>query len=462
MRATLPKYAAHVETFRCIGPDCEDTCCQGWNIPIDRAAYDKYADLPASPLSQLISISVSQNPVSAAQTPVPAEVTPNRNASSFAQIRIDGFNRCPLLNSERLCVIQAELGEDMLPHACSSYPRISHRKGSVQETALALSCPEAARLILLDRDLLAPNLTPANPQNLSPDDAAIKPFPLDFIAIRESVLSLLRLRTYPLWQRIFLLGLMCRRLDSIARGEMKRSVPLFLGDFKKAVVSGSLRPAMETLPIDRPAQLDIVLRLAGLMLHRSSVSPRFSASVQAFTAGIGNGPGATLESLTEHYARAHDLYFEPFFRRHPHILENYLVNAILRCEFPYGSEGMKSGLVAHGAEEFAKLTAQFALMRGLLIGVAGHHGTAFSTAHVVATVQSAAKHFEHHPEFLKLSYELLLESQMDGARGMAILLRNAGQAITATVVPGAHAPGPQLPVPLVSLPAVQPVVQNPA
>ena len=45
---------------------------------------------------------------------------------------------------------------------------------------------------------------------------------------------------------------------------------------------------------DGKAQLDIVLRLAGLMLHRSNIRPRFIKCIQAFTAGIGNGPGATL------------------------------------------------------------------------------------------------------------------------------------------------------------------------
>jgi hypothetical protein len=75
--------------------------------------------------------------------------------------------------------------------------------------------------------------------------------------------------------------------------------------------------------------------------------------------------------------------------------------------------------------EFILLTAQFTLMRGLLIGVAGHHGPAFPQAHVVHPVQAASKHFEHHPEFLETAHALLVESRMDDARGLAILLRNA-------------------------------------
>jgi lysine-N-methylase len=155
------------------------------------------------------------------------------------------------------------------------------------------------------------------------------------------------------------------------------------------------------------------------------VTKRFFDCIQAFTTGIGNGPSATLETLTAQYTLAHDHYYEPFFARHPHILENYLINTVLRCQFPFGSEGMKEGAHPSMTREFAQLTAQFALMKGLLIGVAGFHREEFSTEQVVHTVQAASKHFDHHPEFLKLAFELLVESGMDGARGMAILLRNA-------------------------------------
>jgi len=327
----------------------------------------------------------------------------------------------------------------------------------VEEASLALSCPEAARLVLLNPNLLTPkpdSTRPAPGWREAEDRGAVGPaFPADFKRIRSTVLELLQMRSYPLWQRLFLLGLLCRRLDSIAQGELKGSAEEFLDGFRGAVASGSLRPAMETLPLDRSAQLDVVLRLAGLMLHRSTVSARFSACVEAFTTGIGNGPGATLESLTRQYTLAHDNSFAPFIRHHPHILENYLANTIIRCLFPYGREGMQPGMAPQMAREFARLTAQFALIRGLLIGVAGFHGTAFSTAHVVSTVQSAAKHFEHHPEFLKLAYELLLESRMDGARGMAILLRNTALETEKGESPRAAVPG---------LPAAAPGARMPA
>jgi lysine-N-methylase len=419
-RPIQPKYA---DSFRCIGSACEDTCCAGWTVPIDRATWKKYQSLPESPLrvlplQSLIAANVVRN----------AECADSEASSgaAFATIRMNSANQCPMLSEERLCRIQAELGEDLLSHACATYPRIVHSLGGMEEKALSLSCPEAARLVLLTPNLFADAEYSGPAGGVSPSAAAgaAAALPPHFWPIRAVVLKLVGNRLYPLWQRLFLLDILCRRLDSITRGDLKRSIPTFLAGFEATLASGALRAGMDALPTGRAAQLDVVLRLAGLMLHKSNIRPRFVECIQAFTAGIGNGPGATLESLAAHYSFAHDRLYAPFMDRHPHIMENFLINTILRCQFPYGKDGMRAGAQTDMAREFSLLAAQFALMRGLLIGVAGHHGPAFSGEHIVHTVQAASKHFEHHPEFLPMAHALLVESRIDGPSGLAMLLRN--------------------------------------
>ena len=326
MAQPTPIYPAYADRFRCIGPACEDTCCQGWTVPIDQAAWEKYQRLPASPLRSLIEANILR-------TPQPGPHEKDEKQHPFATIRMDAEHQCPMLTADRLCAIQAGFGEAMLSHTCHTFPRIVHTLGDLQEKALALSCPEAARLVLLTPDLLKPLESQSGRANGIEDEDALPP---NFWSIRKTVLALVRNRVYPLWQRLFLLSILCQRLDAISRGELNRSVIEFLADFDSTVSTGALRPAMNSLPVDSTAQVDVVLRLAGLMLHKSNVRPRFVECVQAFTTGIGNGPTATLESLTAHYNTAHDRYYEPFFQRHSHILENYLVNTILRCQFPFG------------------------------------------------------------------------------------------------------------------------------
>jgi len=105
--------------------------------------------------------------------------------------------------------------------------------------------------------------------------------------------------------------LFSRRFDTIASNELAGRVPQLLADFEATVASGNLQATMNTLPVDHAQQLDLVLLLAGMLLHRSHLRPRFVECVQAFTKGIGNGEGATLESLTVRYSAAYEHYYAP-------------------------------------------------------------------------------------------------------------------------------------------------------
>jgi lysine-N-methylase len=425
----LPEYAGR---FRCIGPACEDSCCVGWHVPIDEATYNKYQTIPAGPLRTLVDVHI-----------VP--LLPDEEGLSpaqFARIQLTTERACPLLNAEKLCQIQVEQGEAFLSATCATYPRIVHQIEGAQEMALTLSCPEATRLVLLTPDLLGKN--PGQHSQFrcndnSEDDEAGMPekgtgkpdflipgVPLieHFWPVRNFMVSLLTNRAYPLWQRLFLLGLFTRRLGALARGELHREFAEVLHDFEAAVNSGALRVSIETIPADLRLQLDMVLRLAGLRLPRSHIGQRFLDVIDAFTNGVGNTPEATMESLIEYYAEAHRRWYEPFFHAHPHILENLLINGVFRTLYPFGSHAGRSNFKLDMEREFALLTTQFALMKGLLIGVAGFHGQAFSAEHVVQTVQAAFKHFEHHPKFLDEAYALLVSSQLDNIQGLTMLLRN--------------------------------------
>ena len=412
----MPNHPTYADHFRCIGPACEDTCCQGWSVPIDKAAWEKYQNLPAGPFRILIDESIQRTPASEER----------EKPAVFAKIRMNSANQCPLLTPSRLCAIQAELGEEMLSHACKTYPRILHSTGGTQEAALTLSCPEAARLVLLTPDLLTPNPAAPNPARfpfaVNRAEETATQLPPDFHAIRETVLALVRNRAYALWQRLFLLNILCQRLDAIASGEFNCTAIRFLADFHASVSSGSLRTAMDSLPNDPAAQVDVVLRLAGLMLHKSNLHPRFVECVHAFTAGIGNGTTASLESLTAHYNAAQDRYYQPFFRRHPHILENYLLNYLLQNLFPVGRAANSDFAPLTMFDEFLLLATQFALLETLLIGLAGRYQHDFAAEHIVQAIQSYTREVEHYPPVLHSILHHIQGRRLDSLAGMSLLL----------------------------------------
>src|ERR1700722_6741612 len=134
--AYRPTYAA---AFRCIGSDCEDHCCGDWDIPLDKSTYAKYKQFPPEKLGSVVSNFVLVNEIGAPD-------------GLFAHIYRAPSGLCPFFGTDHLCGVQKEYGPQLLSATCSVFPRsLSHVEG-ILEGSLSLSCPEAARNVLLNPD----------------------------------------------------------------------------------------------------------------------------------------------------------------------------------------------------------------------------------------------------------------------------------------------------------------------
>jgi len=409
-RIIQPDYA---NRFRCIGSACEDTCCSGWRVSVDESDFHRLTSLPAGPLRSLVDVSILQS------------AQPHEEAdNAFASIRMLPSGECPFLSADRLCRVQRECGEQYLSRICADYPRNSYSIDGLKETELSLSCPEAARLILLSPSLLPQNGAPGYQLTWDETTAGSADLRSCFWQIREFVVGLILNRRYPLWQRLFLLGTFCRRLEAFQCAETNRNFVDILDDFSRAVNLGGLGESMETIPADLPLQLEIVLSFIAQRVNGVNISPRFRGVLDLFVKGLGHSRTASIESQAATYADAYRRYFTPFFGRHPHMLENLLVNAVFRDAFPFGRALTSAESRPEPAKAFAMMAIQFALIKGMLIGVAAARGRQFSAADVVKVVQTASRLFEHNPRFLNTAYAGLEGRGLTDARGLTLLLRN--------------------------------------
>ena len=129
----------YYKKFRCLGSECPDTCCQGWRIVLDKKTHDKYTNSRVKTIRQKSEKYIRKNNN-------PSEVF-------FSFISMDENNFCPFLNKQDLCSLQTEYGEDMLSSVCDMFPRIKAKyPNEVKLCSLDLSCPEAVRLCLTERD----------------------------------------------------------------------------------------------------------------------------------------------------------------------------------------------------------------------------------------------------------------------------------------------------------------------
>lgn len=136
-----PKY---FREFKCIGGDCPESCCDGWNIDWKTYELDKLksADGPDW-LKELIESSFVF-----------------KNDNDFYSVKLCEDGRCPFHNRDSgLCDIQRTIGENYLGVICTQYPRHYIEQKNQIIRWCATSCPSTIDLLIKNEDAVDIELT---------------------------------------------------------------------------------------------------------------------------------------------------------------------------------------------------------------------------------------------------------------------------------------------------------------
>ena len=409
-------------SFRCIGADCEDTCCSGWLVNIDKQTYEAYQrcdDPEMGPrLRELVTIHAAST-----------------SEDSYARIGLSGTS-CPFL-AEGLCSIQKSLGETYLSTVCSKFPRVANVVDDVLQRSLDLSCPEAARVLLLDPSPLefdqeeGPEHDPRVGELsvlTTADTNSPKPYG-HFREIRGFAIEVLQYRAYPLWKRVIVLGSFCDQLEQLAAAGQNAQVPAAIDWFRDAIHGNRLDEAIHHHSPKPIVQLAIMLELIVARITVDYVAPRFLDCYREFKDGIEWGAESSMEEIGERYAAAFERHLSPFLKGHEHILEHYLVNYVHRTLFPLpAQQGNRDPGVHHAAETIREqcllMLIYYGVIQTVLIGLAAFHREEFGPSHAIRVIQSVTKVFEHNLSFPERALTILAEKGIRNCVSMAVLVRN--------------------------------------
>ena len=130
MAAMIHRFPNYYKEFSCIADKCEATCCAGWQIVVDEDSLKKYKKV-TGPFEQRIKEGVDFKEGVFYQNP---------------------GKRCAFLNEQNLCDMYTALGEDSFCETCRRYPRHIEEFENIREFTLSASCPEAARILLSQKE----------------------------------------------------------------------------------------------------------------------------------------------------------------------------------------------------------------------------------------------------------------------------------------------------------------------
>jgi lysine-N-methylase len=386
----MPAYAAR---FACIGGDCEDTCCAGWAVALDKASFDRYQTSLDTELGPLFARHVKRNPGS-------------RSSEDYGHIELqaDECQSCALLNEQRLCRIYERLGETALSDTCTYYPRTIHRFGALHQMTLTLSCPEAARLALLHPDAFE---LVAQEQSVTPGYLGVVKarFGLSLEAmeeVRTLFFQVLMSQDISLANRLKVIGHFCERLDEWTVSKKIDLLPGLLRALEQDLDSGAaMAPFVGQVELpDVQAQVTASFLLVG---RESFQSPHVSRVLDEVIQGLGfeaqrppNGP--VLVAAYEDGLRK----LAPALEAVPWLLEHYLYNEALREIFPWSQESPR--------RHYAILVLRFAIIRLMLAGRAAGRTGQLTPAELAETVQVGCRRYVHDMNFTRQAGQALAES----------------------------------------------------
>lgn len=376
--------------FQCIGADCSDTCCSGWRVDIDKRTYKKYQKIKDKDMATKINELVKK--------------TKSQDDSDYAYIQsVDGG--CGFLENG-LCGIQLKYGEEYLSRTCLTYPRAFNVVDSQVELSAKLSCPEVARLALLNREIMefdyieeSFNTKHQFQRNI---ETSKNVWNSCFWEIRTLTIDILQNRNYSVSERLIALGLFCKKLTAVASSDQKQLILNTVEEYRTRIENLTMKEQINVIPKATHVQISLIIEM---ILYRGSINHHrlnefLLQTKQAFA--LETMEQQKVEKL---FNEGEIAYYKPFINEHSYILENFLVNQVFDRLFLFGEN-------SNILEDYILLVSLYSMVRFLIQGVASHD-KGMTPENAVSIIQSFSKAIEHNPNYLKLLTDRIMNANFE-------------------------------------------------
>jgi lysine-N-methylase len=321
---------------------------------------------------------------------------------------------CCLLGPDGRCDLQSAYGEEALPDVCFHFPRLTIDFDGVLEQAATFSCPEVARLALLDPAAL--DITDGDEVKLRPSGAlriagaSLPPgAPLGQARrIRHLALDVLRAGGVRIEARLVALGWVVAVLGQGAVSERR-----VRESFRVAMagLSDLDQQLARTVP-DHLAHVDLVRQLALAALDAGGSMHRFRTCVnEAGQALFLYNEGTGADRSRGAFLQGVEGMLKPYLLARPWLFPNLLANTLQASTFPF-----RAGRSM--VDEFLLFVGRFLLVRLLLVGV-GLHRERLTDDTVVAVVQAVHRVLDHAASSDQRMLALLRDAGLADAGALA-------------------------------------------
>lgn len=400
----------YMNDFKCIGPECEDTCCANWTISIDKKSYKKYKKISDQNFQQNVKDGITRTKDSS-----------KTSFNHYAKMNLDKNNQCSFLTEDKLCGIQQQFGESYLCHTCSVYPRIINKLDEVIEKSGAISCPEIARLALSNKNGIEFEIIEENDSyqmyngEIQSNDFKTNSLEHNYWNIRFFIIEVIQERSLKLWERLLYIGFFIQKVQSgkyISKSELNNLISTLKSDLMNRNVSDLFK----NIPVNIDMQFNILKLIVEARKIEGIIHPKFQEYYNYFLTGINYSSLNQDSENLKNYQKTLQPYLD-VEEEFEYIFENYLVNYVFQTMFPLNTDG-------NYMREYSYLVLHYALIRMHLVGIKAYQKENFNENDIILFIQSFSRNVGHNKDYLKKVYKFLEENSLNKLGAYTILLKS--------------------------------------
>ncbi|MDM0980570.1 flagellin lysine-N-methylase [Clostridium perfringens] len=278
--------------FKCTANKCKFTCCEGWDINIDKDTYERWEKDEKDSKYLLKGVKIK-----------------DCNGKKGYFINKETFEKCPFLDCEGLCNIVKSHGEGYLSKTCHSFPRIKNDFEIKSEFSLSCACPEVIEIL----DKIEGKIL------MEPKGRNNKEWLLE-LKIRESLIDIVSEEEFSLDERL-LIGF--DMLLNILEDESYTSEEILLKELEKYSDNEYRKEVAYVYNEIELNRVDSLLEINSLFLDMVE-NYREVSNLKCILEDISNfAEGANMESLSEEWKE-----YKENFKEFNKLLEKCIVSKI--------------------------------------------------------------------------------------------------------------------------------------
>lgn len=389
----LPHY---FKDFQCVGGKCEDSCCIGWDIDIDKETYEQYIQCGNPDFEELFKNNMYINNEC------------SNESVDYAKIKLNKHKKCPFLDSCNYCNIHSKMSEDYLSNTCSHFPRILNKIDEEYEISLDVACPEAARIVLGQKEGILFEKDDIDLKKyivageIDTNDEEYEDYPIKYFKeIRNYCINIMKNRDFDISSRLFILGDFLFKLEEEA-DENCDSVYRFIENYNIEQAAQSYKRN----DLNYMMQISLLDNIVNsLDIYNETDSILFKEYTKEVTEGFNIKSSEQLESECDKYIDAFADYSREYIDKNNYIFENYFVNFMYNNLFPYSeSDSMFEG--------YMMLLIRYLLIRFYLVGKYLYNKKE-CPEDIIKFIQVFSKAIEHDKNYIEEILDYILENEFD-------------------------------------------------